>query len=213
VNSKTALSGVLLVLALLWPADAPGQVHAQLGPAAILDTDVRLGVYGLAGDDQVGGIADARFLLTLGLDLGFQAGWRRFSNVDAGETVFDAGADLRMGLVKTSDGAEYDLSAGGGFGVTSGDDLTMLTTAFQLCASRPLYTSAGREITPYAGAVLSIAHTRIDLPDEEDEFSDPDLDIALRLGLSTDISESAAITGELQIREDPAVYLGLSTSF
>lgn len=213
MNRERVLAGLLLALVFLAPATASAQVHAQLGPAANLDKDVRLGIYGLAGDDQVGGLADVRFLLTADLDLGLQAGWRRFSNVDAGETVFDAGADLRFGLVKMSNGAEYDLSASGGFGLTGGDNLTVLTTAFQVSASRPLYTSKGREFTPYAGAVLAIAHTRVDLPDTEDEFSDPDLDLVLRVGLATDISSSATITGELQIKEDPSVYLGLSTSF
>lgn len=213
MNCRTTIIGLLLALACMAPVTASAQVHAQLGPAAILDKDVRVGVFGLAGDDQVGGLADARFLLTLGLDLGLQAGWRHFSKAEAGETVFDAGFDLRFGLVEMTEGAEYDLTASGGFGLTNGDELTILTTAFQVCASRPLTTSADREITPYAGAVLALSHTRVDLPDKENQFSDPDLDVILRLGLATDLSAGTTITGELQIKEDPSVYLGLSTSF
>jgi hypothetical protein len=213
VNIKNVLAVLVLALASLAPAAASAQVHAQLGPAAILDKDVRFGAYAVVGDDQLGGLADARFLLTLGLDLGLQAGWRHFSNVEAGEDVFDAGVDLRFGMLQVSDGDNFDLSGGGGFGLTTGDNLTILTTVFQLCGSKPFYTSGGREITPYGGLLLSIAHTKVDLPDDVDEFSDPDLDIILRLGLATDLSESATITGELQIKEDPSLYLGLSTSF
>lgn len=213
MSIRTSLVMLLLVLACLAPAPASAQVHAQLGSAAILDKDVRLGVFGIAGDDQVGGLADARFLLAAGLDLGLQAGWRHFSNVNVGETVLDAGVDLRFGLVEMSEGAEFDLTAGGGFGFTTGDDLRVLTTALQVCASRQLSTTEDREVTPYAGVVLAIAHTTDDSPKHDSRYPDPSLDVMLRLGLATGLSAGATLTGELQIKDDPAVYLGLSTSF
>ena len=202
-----------MLLLCLAPASACAQVHAQLGPAAILETDARFGAFGLAGDDQIGALLDARFLLTRGLDMGLQLGVRRMLEADAGETVLDGGADFRYALVEQSEAVPFDLSVGAGFGYTGGDDLTVLATALQGGVSRRLSTSNGRDITPYAGVVLTVAHTRVDVEGVESEFSDPDLDVALRLGLAAALSDGTALTGELQVKENPAFYLGLTTSF
>ncbi len=203
---------LLAAVAALVPAQAAAQVYAQLGPAEILDHDLRVGVFGLAGDDQVGALADARFLLTLGLDLGLQFGVRSFSNVEVGETVFDGGVDLRYGLLDRAEDVPFDVSVGGGFGVTTGDDRSRLSTVFQASISRELSTSRRRAVIPYAGIVLTIARDKVDFPDVDDEFSDPDLDVSARLGLSVGLSSSSTLTGELQVKEDPAVYLGLTSA-
>jgi hypothetical protein len=207
------LACALALIASLHPGRAHAQVFAQLGPGAVLKKDVRLGAFGLAGDHQVGGLGEARFLLTLGMDLGIQVGARHFSDVDFGETVIDAGFDLRYGLVKESEDVPFDLLVGAGLGVTSGDHLTVITTAVFTGASKTLSTSMGREITPYAGLVMTIAHTKVDLPGSDDGFSDPDVDVSLRLGLTAALKGDAFVTGELQIKEESTVYLGLGTSF
>lgn len=218
MRKHTALSTLtpivlsLVAFAELIPAAAGAQVYAQLGPAQILENDLRLGAFGLAGDDQVGGLVEARFLLTDQLDLGLQFGVRHFSGVEVGETGVDGGIDLRYGLAERSEGAPMDFSAGAGFGITGGDDRTVLTTALQVSASRGLYTSGGRALTPYAGLVISISHNKVDVAGARGEFSDPDLDFSLRLGLEVIIGGGSAITGELQVKEDPALYLGITTA-
>ncbi len=207
------LACALAAVASGHPGRARAQVFAQLGPGAILEKDVRLGAFALAGDHQVGGLADVRFLLTLGMDLGVQLGARHFSDVDFGENVLDLAFDLRYGLVEESEEVPLDLSVGAGLGVTSGDNLTVINTALFAGASKTLVTTAGREVTPYAGLVLTIAHTKVDVAGRNDGFSDPDVDVALRLGLTAALKGDTSVTGELQIKEETAVYLGLGTSF
>jgi hypothetical protein len=213
IKRAAILACALAVVASLQPGRARAQVFAQLGPGAVLKKDVRLGAFGMAGDHQVGGLADVRFLLTLGMDLGIQVGARHFSDVDVGETVIDAGFDLRYGLLEESEDVPLDLLVGAGFGVTSGDHLTVINTALFTGTSKTLTTSRGREITPYAGLVLTIAHTKIDAGGRDNGFSDPDVDVSLRLGLTAALKGDALVTGEFQIKEEPAVYLGLGTSF
>jgi len=213
MDKKALLAAAAIAFAALACATpARSQVHAQLGPASVLERDVRLGVFGLAGDDQLGAIADSRFLLTDGLDMGFQVGFRQLTGA-LDETVLDGGMDLRRRVFEPSESPGFDLSAGGGFGFTLGDDLTVLTGVAQCSVSRAFYTRRDREVAPYAGFVLSVSSTKRKGSEADGKFADPDLDVSLRVGLAAQLSGSATLTGELQVREDPAAYIGLSTSF
>ena len=189
-----------LLLALLLTGLAPGttahaQVFGQYTPAEILAVNTRLGgVYLDFSDSVVGGLGQLRLSFYPNVDFGFQGGLARLDLGSTTKTSLRLATDVRFGLAKASAGSPVDVVLGGGLGVETSDNYSVLRLGPSVVASRTFPFSSGSSIAPYAGAMLSFASV------DTGDGSDSDFSVPVRLGAELRAIPGVRIAAELQLR-------------
>jgi hypothetical protein len=128
------------------------------------------------------------------VDFGFQGGLSRLDLGTTTKTSLRLGADVRFGVAKASAGFPVDVAVGGGLGVETSDNYSVLKLGPSVVASRVFPFSGTSAVVPYAGMMLCFASVDVGANTETD-FSLP-----LRLGAELRAIPGVHITAELQLR-------------
>ncbi len=183
------IAGILVACAV--PAHA--QSLGQFGGAQTLSMNGRtFGVYAHASGHVVGLVSQLRLSFYPGVDFGFQGGLDRVDYSGANRTVVRLGADFKMANQKASASFPVDLAVGGGLGVETGDNISVLTLGPTVIASRTYATGAGGAITPYGA--LGIGYSSVDVPGKDDTG----LQLPLRVGAEFRMAPEFQLVIELQ---------------
>lgn len=202
-----------LMLALSAHA-AEAQVFGQFGAAPPIGMNTRLaGGFVSFSKSETEGLGQLRLSFYPGVDFGFQGGLSRVSVLGHNRTSIQLGGDLKAKLAKQTETFPIDLSVGGGIGVYSADDFTVLSVGPSIVASRTLALSNGTELAPYAG--LSVLFSRSDAG----STTANDTATPLRLGAEYRPNVDVRFIAELQIgvsddiRDDLKFTLGANFPF
>jgi opacity protein-like surface antigen len=162
-----------LLLASLAPA-AHAQVFGQYTPAEILPVNSReAGAY---------------------LDFGFQGGLARLDWGSSTKTALRLGADLRFGVAKANPSFPVNVAVGGGLGVETSDNYTVLRLGPSAVASRAFALSGSTSVVPFAGVMLCFASV------DRGEKNETDFSVPVRLGAELRAIPGMHITAEFQLR-------------
>lgn len=190
---NTARAAFAALLALL-PLPAAAQSLGPFTRAEILPVDARsAGVYLNLSESATGLASQLRLSFYPGIDFGFQGGLTRLEFAEGDKTLLQVGADLRFGVLRSSEGAGLDLALGGGFGIDVGDDYNLLSVGPMVFVSRSLAAGSGT-FAPYAVSGVSFS-TASAGPDHR-----TDVHVPVNLGAEYRPNAVFALAAELQLR-------------
>ena len=186
---------VALFVAGLAPAPAVhAQVFGQYAPAEVLPVNARLGgAYVNFSENVVGALGQLRLSFYPNVDFGFQGGLARLDLGATTKTSLRLGTDVRFGVTKANAGSPVDIAVGGGLGVETSDNYSVLKLGPSIVASRTFPFSGNSSVAPYAGAMLCFSSVDVGNRNETD-FSAP-----LRLGAELRAIPGMRITAEFQL--------------
>jgi len=192
---KKTLVLALLIAGLLPAHAARAQVFGQYAPADILPVNSRLGgAYLNLSENVVGALGQLRLSFYPNVDFGFQGGLSRIDLGGTKKTTLRLGADVRVGVVKAGANSPVDVAVGGGLGVETSDNYSILKLGPSVVASHTFPFSSKSAVVPYAGAMLSFAS--VDVGDG----SKTDFSLPVRLGAELRAIPGIHLTGEVQLR-------------
>lgn len=140
-------AGALIVCA----CPAHSQSLGQYGGATPLPMNGHaFGAFVDASAHEVGFITQLRLSFYPDVDFGFQGGLKRLDYDDADGNALRLGADFKVAAQRASATFPVDLSFGGGLGVDTGDNYSVLTLGPMAVASRGFAAGATGTIVPYA---------------------------------------------------------------
>ena len=115
-------------------------------------------------------------------------------NVSLGDrTTLRLGGDIKVRVQQQSDAHPVSLAVGGGIGVETGDNLSVLSFSPTVTASRTFKLGQSGGIIPYARAGLGFSKLTIG------DFSDTDFALPIRLGSDFRLSTGLDLVLEMQI--------------
>jgi len=183
------MAGSLLVCAM--PAGA--QSLGQFGGAGTLPLmGHAFGTYVDAGSHVVGFVSTLRLCFYPGVDFAFQGGLKRLDYLGADRTALRLGADFKVAAARRSATMPVDVAFGGGLGVETGDDLSVLTLGPTAIASRSFPAGVAGSVEPYAA--VGVSYTSIDAPGKDDTG----LQLPIRLGVEFRFAPDLRFVMELQ---------------
>ena len=192
---KKLLLLALFVAGLMPAPTAHAQVFGQYTPAEILPMNSRQGgAYVNFSENVVGALGQLRLSFYPNVDFGFQGGLARLDFGTTTKTSLRLGADVRFGVAKAAPGFPVDVAVGGGLGVETSDNYSVLRLGPSVVASRTLPFSGKSSVAPYAGAMLCFSSQDVG-GESKTDFSMP-----LRLGAELRAIPGVHITAELQLR-------------
>jgi hypothetical protein len=184
---------IALCVAGLAPA-ARAQVFGQYTPADILAVNTRLfGAYMNFSQNVVGALGQLRLSFYPNVDFGFQGGLSRLDLTEGSKTTLRLGADARFGVAKAAT-SRVDVAVGGGLGVETSDNYSVLRLGPSVVASRAFPFSSSASVVPYAGAMLSFASWDVA------NKSETDFSVPVRLGAELRAIAGVRISAEVQLR-------------
>jgi len=186
---------VALFVAGLAPAPAVhAQVFGQYAPAEVLPVNARLGgAYVNFSENVVGALGQLRLSFYPNVDFGFQGGLARLDWGTTTKTSLRLGADVRFGVAKASAGTPVDIAVGGGLGVETSDNYSVLKLGPSIVASRTIPFSGNSSVAPFAGAMLCFASVN------RGEKNETDFSVPVRLGAELRAIPGMRITAEFQL--------------
>ena len=193
-----------LLLAGLVPS-AHAQVFGQYTPAGILPVNSRLGgAYVDFSENAVGLLAQLRLSFYPNVDFGFQGGLSRLDlethskETDTWQTSrktsLRLATDVRFGVARASASQPVDLAVGGGLGVETSDNYTLLRLGPSVVASRSFTFSNNASVAPYAGLMLLFSSQSLG------GESATDFSLPARLGAELRSIPGVSLTAEIQLR-------------
>ena len=187
---------IALIVAGLVPAPAAhAQAFGQYTPAEVLPVNARIGgAYVNFSENVVGALGQLRLSFYPNVDFGFQGGLSRLDLGKTTKTSLRLGADVRFGVAKATASFPVDVAVGGGLGVETSDNYSVLKLGPSVVASRVFPFSGTSAVVPYAGMMLCFAS--VDVGDN----SETDFSLPLRLGAELRAIPGVHITAELQLR-------------
>ncbi len=172
---------------------AHAQSLGQFGGAGTLPLmGHAFGTYVDAGSHVVGFVSTLRLCFYPGVDFGFQGGLKRIDNLGVDRAALRLGADFKVAAARRSAAVPVDVAIGGGLGVETGDNLSVLTLGPTVVASRAFPAGVAGSVEPYAA--LGVSYTSIDAPGKDDTG----LQLPLRLGAEFRFAPDLRFVLELQ---------------
>lgn len=203
---------VLLAAALSAASPALAQVHGTLVEARVVPVNARLGGAYLQFDPHSATLmGQLRLSFYPNLDFGFLGGLSRIDVNNNTRTSVRLGGDFRGQIMTQSESFPLNISLGGGLGLESADNFTILSLGPQVAVSRTLDYS--NRWVGYAGASLLLS--RVDLG----TGNDTDTSFPMRVGMEFLPNPDVRLLGELQlavsdeIRDDFSFTLGVLFPF
>ena len=203
---------ILLVLALILLGTMFSNASAQVfymypGAPVVPDSAPALGTCLGIGDDMLRINGYGRFNISKNMDMGLELVFDRASK----KWRAGAGADLKYAIIPNSEEyvMPFDLAVNGGFGLTSGNDVTFWQIPVGAVISRTFDINEGSTVTPYGGLYVLILHTSVDLG-SAGTSSNTDTDVELRMGAAVGITENLNIHATLHVGSGTIFYLGLN---
>ncbi len=208
---STASFAPILLLALVAPAFA--QSPGPITGARVIEPEARLaGAYLLTSDHSFGALAQLRLSYYPGVDFGFQGGLVNLEEGSTDRTLVRVGADVRAALARAST-TGFDLTAGAGLGIDSGDDVNALSFGPFVTAGVELLAGDRARVSPFA--TVGLALSRLNAGDRDES----DVSLPIRLGFEATLGQTARLLAEARlnfndsIRDDFELVLGGSTTF
>jgi len=219
LNKEVASVNKLGLLALAaigigFPSGAGAQSFGPYSSARILPVEGRsAGFYLTGSESNTGLMSQLRLSFYPGVDFGFQGGLARLESSGSDRTLVQVGADVRIGVAQMASGAPFDLALGGGFGIDTGDDYSVLSLGPMAFASRSFPAGASGSLAPYtvAGVAFSSASAGGENRSE--------VTLPVNLGLEFRPHTALSITSELQVRlasryrDDFGLGIGVAFAF
>ena len=172
---------------------AHAQSLGQFGGAGTLPLmGHAFGTYVDVGSHVVGFVSTLRLCFYPGVDFGFQGGLKRLDHLGSDRTAVRLGTDFKVEAVRASAAVPVDVAFGGGLGVETGDDLSVLTLGPTVVASRAFPAGVTGAIEPYAA--LGVSYASIDAPGKDDTG----LQLPIRLGVELRLAPDLRFVLELQ---------------
>lgn len=206
---------IMLILAaasLAAASPALAQVHGTLTEARVLPVNGRLGGAYLQFDPHSATLmGQLRLSFYPNLDFGFLGGLSRIDVNNNTRTSVRLGGDFRGQIVTQGESFPLNVSLGGGLGLESADNFTILSVGPQVSVSRTLDYS--NRWLGYAGASLLLS--RVDLG----SGNDTDTSFPMRFGIEYIPNPDLRMLTELQlavsdeIRDDFAITVGVLFPF
>jgi outer membrane protein with beta-barrel domain len=191
------IAGALVACAV--PAHA--QSLGQFGGATTLPLMGRaFGTYVDASSHEVGFVSTLRLCFYPGVDFGFQGGIKRLDNLGVDRAALRLGTDFKVLAVRSGASMPVDVSIGGGLGVETGDNLSVLTIGPMAVASRAFPAGAAGAIEPYAS--VGISYTSIDAPGKDDTG------LALPLRFGAEFRFAPDLRFVVELRQQVGTYYG-----
>jgi len=125
------------------------------------------------------------------VDFGFQGGLNRIQVGSSDRTTVRMGADVKFVLSK---GGPVDISAGGGLGLETGDNLSIFSIGPTAVVSRSFPMGSGGAFIPYGGVALLFSNLNVN------DNQDTDFSIPFRLGSEFQLSPEIKLIAEFQLR-------------
>jgi hypothetical protein len=186
-------------LAALAIAGAPAHANmfGQFTPAEVLPVNEHLfGTYLTASDNVLALTGQLRLSFYPNVDFGFQGG---LSRVNSDRTTVRLGGDIKFGVMHAGAATPIDLAIGGGLGIETGDDYTVLSVGPTAVASRTFGSAGSTTVIPYAGMALAFSSINSG-PLDQTDFSVP-----FRFGAELRAIPGVRLVGELQLRLSDAI--------
>jgi hypothetical protein len=191
VRRHLASCATLLLLACARPATA--QVFGQFTGAVPVGVDARLcGTYVSFTKNEAELLAQLRLSFYPGLDFGFHGGLAHVTAARQTRTAVELGGDLKNIVAHRSPTMPFDFSLGGAIGVSSAEDINVLSVGPTAVASRAYDFGARAQITPYLGAALLYSRSSLD------NSNTTDVSLPVRFGLEYRPNAEVSLIAELQ---------------
>ncbi len=188
-------SAVIAAALIACSAPASAQSLGQFAGARTLAINAHsFGAYVHTSGNIVGLVSQLRLSFYPGVDFGFQGGLDRIDYRSVNRTVLRLGADFKVATAKASETLPVDLAFGGGLGVETGDNISVLTLGPMAVASRTFETSTNGSITPYGA--LGVSYSSVDVPGD----NNTGLQLPLHLGAEFRMAPEFQLVIELQER-------------
>jgi hypothetical protein len=152
---------------------------------------------------RVGGFG--RLSATKYVDLGIEL---LFDHAD-GDFRWGAGADVKLSVFPSNTALPFDLALNTGLGFLLDDDVTIIQVPLGAVISSPFKLNSGKLLVPYVGVYVLIVNIDREFTNRPG-FSDTDVDVELRAGLSYEIAPVADLFATLHLGVDELFYLGIS---
>lgn len=191
--NRRALSAWMAGALLLCACPAFAQSLGQYGGASPLPMNSKtVGTYVDLNSNEVGFVTTLRMSFYPDIDFGFQGGLKRLDYSDADGNALRLGTDFKIATARTRNGSAFDLALGGGLGVNTGDNYSVLTMGPNVIVSRGYPAGRSGAIEPYASLGLVYASVNTDAKD------DTGLQFPLRLGAEYRIAPDLRFVMEFQ---------------
>lgn len=191
--NRRALSAWMAGALFLCACPAFSQSLGQYTGASPLPMNGKaFGTYVDVSSHQVGFVTTLRLSFYPDVDFGFQGGIKRLDYADADGNALRLGTDFKIATQRVRNGWPVDLSFGGGLGVDTGDNYSVLTMGPMAVASRAYNAGQSGSIEPYAS--LGVAYASINT----DGADDTGLQFPFRLGAEYRIAQDLRFTMEFQ---------------
>jgi hypothetical protein len=212
VRKEFWMKKILLVLGLILLGTLFSNASAQVfylypGAPVVPDSQPALGTCLGIGDDLYRINGYGRFNISKHMDMGLELVFDRASK----KWRAGAGADLKYAIIPNSEDYHmpFDLAVNGGFGLTSGNDITFWQFPVGAVISKSFDINEGSTVTPYGGLYVLIMYTSVDLG-TGGKRSNTETDVEMRLGAAVGISEKMNIHATLHFGSGTIFYLGLN---
>jgi len=190
---RLAVLTALATTSLLQPRLAAAQVFGQYAGAEPVPVNGRVfGAYLHTSDIVLGAMAQLRLSIYPNVDFGFQTGLARLDLDKGDRTTVRFGTDVKTEIVHPDAARPIGVAIDAAIGVETSDEVSVVTLAPGVVASRSYALGGTSHITPYAGAQLAFARGTVQGSDRND-FTVP-----IRLGTELD-TPAARFLFELQI--------------
>lgn len=197
---KSVIGAAVWMLVMAAGSPAWGQVWGQFGGAGTIPSGSRQGgAYLLFSENTTGLLGQLRLSFYPNIDFGFAGGFTRLDYAGGDNTTVRLGTDLKV-RVTQSLGRRLmaTMAIGGILGVETGDDYSLLTVGPTLVLSRA-FKSGMKTVEPYARVGIAITTYETDLEDETD------VSLPLRFGVTSRLTPSLELVGELQVNVEDSV--------
>ena len=150
------IAAVLIACAVPARAQSLGQFT---GAQTLALNGHAFGAYLHASSNVVGFVTQLRLSFYPGVDFGFQGGLDRLDFPGDNRTILRLGTDFKVAGMKAGSALPVDLAFGGGLGVDTGDNISVLTLGPTVIASRTFPAGGRGTITPYGA--LGISYSKL----------------------------------------------------
>lgn len=204
---KRTVLAVLVPVAFLLPQTrtADAQVFYQYPNAAVVKAgEFVTGPYLAGGDHELfrfGGFG--RMNATKYFDVGFEF---LFDSAD-GDERSGFGGDFRFAFFPETKAIPFDLSMTIGIGMIKSDHTRIVQVPLGGIISSPFRLEGGNLLVPYLGVYMLFVDTDIER-DPAPDFSDTDLDVEVRTGLSYSLSAGPDLFVGIHLGRDALVTVG-----